>query len=39
VALRAGIGDLAGKLEEGAKKVRDPDTRGHLKDLAAAMGN
>ena len=39
VALRAGIGDLAGKLEEGAKKVRDPDTRAHLKDLAAAMGN
>ena len=39
VALRAGIGDLAGKLEQGAKKVRDPDTRAHLKDLAAAMGN
>jgi Met-zincin/Domain of unknown function (DUF5117) len=38
-ALRTGIGDLAGKLGQAAKKVRDPDTRAHLTDLRAALGN
>lgn len=37
VALRAGITDLAIKLDQAVKTVRDPQTRGHLKDLRAAM--
>jgi Met-zincin/Domain of unknown function (DUF5117) len=37
VALRAGLTDLAIKLDQAAKKVRDPQTRGHLKDLKAAI--
>jgi hypothetical protein len=37
VALRAGLTDLAGKLDQGIKKVRDPQTRGHLKDLRATV--
>jgi hypothetical protein len=38
VALRAGLGDLASKLDQAAKKVRDPQTRAHLRDLRAAIG-
>ena len=38
-ALRTGIADLAGKLGPATKKVRDPDTRAHLRDLWAALGN
>jgi hypothetical protein len=38
VALRAGLSDLAGKLDQAAKKVRDPQTRTHLRDLRAAIG-
>jgi hypothetical protein len=38
VALRAGLNDLAGKLDQAAKKVRDPRTRGHLEDLKATIG-
>jgi hypothetical protein len=37
-ALRVGITDLAIKLDQGMKKVRDPQTRAHLKDLRAALG-
>lgn len=37
VALRAGLTDLAIKLDQSVKKVRDPQTRGHLKDLKAAI--
>ena len=37
VALRAGATDLAIKLEQGLSKVRDPQTRGHLKDLRATL--
>ena len=37
VALRAGLTDLAIKLDQAVKKVRDPQTRGHLKDLRAAI--
>ena len=39
VALRAGLSDLANKLDQAGKKVRDPQTRGHLKDLKAAIGS
>lgn len=38
VALRAGLTDLAGKLDQSTKKVRDAQTRGHLRDLRAAIG-
>jgi hypothetical protein len=38
VALRAGLGDLASKLDQAANKVRDPKTRAHLKDLRATIG-
>jgi hypothetical protein len=39
-ALRTGIGDLASKLDQAAKKkVRDPQTRAHLTDLKSALGN
>jgi hypothetical protein len=38
VALRAGLSDLGNKLEQAAQKVRDPLTRGHLKDLKASIG-
>jgi hypothetical protein len=37
VALRAGLADLAGKLDQGMKKASDPRTRAHLKDLRAAI--
>ena len=37
-ALRSGLIDLASKLEQAAKKVRDPQTRAHLRDLRAALG-
>jgi len=37
VALRAGLADLAGKLDRGMKKASDPRTRAHLKDLRAAI--
>jgi len=37
VALRAGLTDLAGKLDQAIKKVRDSQTRGHLKDLRATV--
>jgi len=37
-ALRVEITDLAIKLDQGMKKVRDPQTRAHLKDLRAALG-
>jgi hypothetical protein len=37
VALRAGLTDLATKLDQAVKKVRNPQTRGHLKDLKAAI--
>ena len=36
-ALRVGIADLANKLDRASKKVRDPQTRAHLKDLRAAI--
>ncbi len=36
-ALRIGIADLANKLDQASKKVRDPQTRAHLKDLRAAI--
>jgi hypothetical protein len=39
VALRSGLADLASKLDQAAKKVRDPHTRGHLRDLKAAIGD
>jgi hypothetical protein len=38
VALRNGLGDLATKLDQADKKVRDPQTRAHLRDLRAAIG-
>src|SRR5262245_26511978 len=38
VALRACLNDLPGTLDQSVKKVRDPQTRGHLKDLRAALG-
>jgi hypothetical protein len=38
VALRAGLSDLGNKLDQAAKKVRDPQTRGHLQDLKADVG-
>ena len=38
VALKSGLGDLGSKLDQAAKKVRDPQTRAHLKDLRAAIG-
>ena len=38
MALRSGLDDLVGKLDKAAKKVRDPQTRTHLKDLRGAMG-
>jgi hypothetical protein len=38
VALRSGSGDLKGKLDQAAKKARDPLTRGHLNELRAALG-
>jgi hypothetical protein len=38
VALRSGLDDLGSKLDQAAKKVRDPKTRAHLKDLRAAIG-
>jgi len=38
VALKAGLGDLANKLDQAAKKVRDPQTRAHLRDLRATIG-
>lgn len=38
VALRSGLSDLGNKLDQAAKKVRDPQTRAHLKDLKAAIG-
>jgi hypothetical protein len=37
VALRAGITDVAIRLDQALKKVRDAQTRGHLKDLRAAL--
>ena len=37
VALRAGLIDLGSKLEQAEKKVRDRQTRGHLKDLKTTM--
>jgi hypothetical protein len=39
VALRAALNDLANKLDQVGKKVRDPQTRGHLKDLKATIGS
>jgi hypothetical protein len=38
VALRSGLGDLASKLDQAANKLRDPQTRRHLKDLKVAIG-
>ena len=38
VAVRAGLSDLGNKLDQAAKKVRDPQTRGHLEDLKASIG-
>jgi hypothetical protein len=38
VALRSGLGGFGSKLDQAAKKVRDPQTRAHLKDLRAAIG-
>ena len=36
-ALRLGVNQLSAKLEKGAKKVRDPETAAHLKDLRAEL--
>jgi len=38
VALRFGSNDLRSKLDQAVKKVRDPQTRGHLNELRAAIG-
>jgi hypothetical protein len=38
VALKSGLADLGNKLDQAAKKVRDPQTRAHLRDLKAAIG-
>jgi hypothetical protein len=38
VALRSGSSDLRSKLDQAVKKVRDPQTRGHLNELRAAIG-
>jgi len=38
-ALRSALGDLRSKLDEAPKRVRDRQTRGHLKDLRAAIGD
>jgi len=38
VALRNGLGDLATKLDQADKKVRDAQTRVHLRDLRATIG-
>jgi hypothetical protein len=38
VALRSGSGDLKNKLDQAVKKVRDPQTRGHLNELRTAIG-
>ena len=38
VALRFGSTDLRSKLDQAVKKVRDPQTRGHLNELRAAIG-
>jgi hypothetical protein len=37
VGLRAGLADLAGRLDRGIKKAGNEQTRGHLKDLRAAI--
>lgn len=37
VAIRGGLDSLGYKLDEMAKKVRDPQTRGHLRDLKTAI--
>mgnify|MGYP001331166450 CR=1 FL=1 len=37
VALRAGLADLALKLDQALKEVRDPQIRGYLKDLRATI--
>lgn len=37
VAIRAGINDLYPKLEEAAKRTRDPQTQWHLKTLKATL--
>ena len=37
VALRSGLGDLAGKLDRAMKKVNNPQTQAYLKDLRAAI--
>ena len=36
-ALRVGVIHLAGKLDQAMKKVRDPDTAAHLRDLRAEL--
>jgi hypothetical protein len=36
-AIRAGIAQLGAKLDQGAKKSRDPQTQWHLKNLKAAL--
>jgi len=38
MALKAGLADLGNKLDQAAKRVRDPQTRAHLKDLRATIG-
>ena len=37
-ALRVGLADLTGRLDQVRKKVRDPETRAHLNELRAAIG-
>ena len=36
-AVRSGVEDLGPRLDQAVKKVRDPQTRAHLKDLKAAI--
>jgi hypothetical protein len=38
-AIRAGLNDLAAKLNQAVIKARDPQTQWHLRNLRAALGN
>jgi hypothetical protein len=37
-AIRAGLSDLATKLNQAVSKARDPQTQWHLRNLRAALG-
>jgi hypothetical protein len=37
-ALRTGVAHLYGKIEEALKRVRDPETASHLRDIRSQLG-